>query len=264
MARLRVTRNGRRLIYLGVAAYLVFLLHALPAGILTRYILPRLDKSHSVRLEGVHGSLWQGTAVDANVANFDLGKLDWNLRSWGLLLGKLKLHLIFGQDNVQGNAYVSVGMGGTVNASDVNLQLPAAKLMPMFYGYPVSISGMLKGNLVKVELERGRVINAQGRIVWQNAAIRAPQNIEMGDYLITLEPVNSGSKIVIKDQGRGPIQANFTVFVDGNGQYRLKGWLKSRDPNQQAISETLRMFGRPDSAGHYWINFNGRLRNWRA
>lgn len=264
MPKPKITRNGRRLIYLGVAAYLVFLLHALPAGILTRYILPRIDKSHSVRLVGVNGSIWQGTAVDANVANFDLGKLDWNLRSWGLLLGKLKLRLDFGQDDVQGNAYVSVGMGGAVNASDVNLQLPAVKLMPLFYGYPVSISGMLKGNLVKVALVRGRIINARGRIVWQNAAIHAPQNIEMGDYLITLEPVNTGSKIVIKDEGRGPIEANLTVFVEGNGQYRVKGWLKSRDPNKQSISETLRLVGRPDNAGHYWLNFNGRLRNWRA
>lgn len=264
MPRLRITRNGRRLIYLGVAAYLVFLLHALPASIFSRFILPRIDRSHSVRLEGVHGSIWHGSAVDARLSNFDLGKLEWNLHSWGLLLGKLKLRLNFGQDDVQGNANVSIGMSRALSAEDVNLQLPAARLMPLFYGYPVSVSGMLKGNLVQIALERGRVINAQGRIVWQNAAIRAPQNLDLGDFLITLEPVNTGSKIVIKDQGRGPIQSNLTVYVQGNGQYRLKGWLKSRDPNQQAISETLRLFGRPDSSGHYWINFNGRLRNWRA
>lgn len=264
MPRLRITRNGRRLIYLGIAAYLVFLLHALPAGFLVRYIMPRIDSSHSVRLDGVHGSVWQGSAVDANVANFDLGKLKWNLHSWGFLLGKLKLQLNFGQDDVQGNANVSVGLSGAMSANDVNLQLPASRLMPLFYGYPVSVSGMLKGNFVRVALTRGRVINAQGRIVWQNAAIRAPQNIDMGDFLITLEPVNTGSKIVIKDQGRGPIQANLTVFVQGNGKYRVKGWLKSRDPDQQSISETLRMFGRQDSSGHYWINFNGRLRGWKA
>lgn len=260
----RITKNGRRLIYLGVASYLVFLLHALPASILTRYVLPRFDKSHTVRLEGVHGSIWQGSAVDANIENIDLGKLEWNLHSWGLLLGKLKLRLNFGQNEIEGNGNVSVGMGGAVNAEDVNLQLPAVSLMPQFYGYPVSVAGMFKGNFVKLKLEQGRVINAKGRVVWQNAAIRAPQNIEMGDFLITLEPVNTGSKIVIKDQGQGPIQANLTVFVNGNGQYRIKGWLKSRDPNQQAISESLRFFGRPDSSGHYWINFNGRLRNWRT
>lgn len=263
MPRIRITKNGRRLIYVGIAAYLVFLLHALPASILTRYVLPSLDRSHNLRLQGVRGTIWQGEAINASVSNFNVGKLNWDLNSWGLLLGKLKLHLQFGHDDAQGNAYVSVGLGGAVQAEDVNLQLPAENLMPLFYGYPVSVAGMLRGNLKQVSVERGRVLQAQGRIVWQNASIKAPQNIEMGDYLITLEPVNLGSKMEISDQGRGPIQAKITIFVKGTGEYRLNGWFKSRDPNQQDITEALRLIGRPDSSGRYWVRINSRLRGWR-
>ncbi|MEJ2396800.1 MAG: type II secretion system protein N, partial [Gammaproteobacteria bacterium] len=87
--------------------------------------------------------------------------------------------------------------------------------------------------------------------------------IEMGDYLITLEPVNLGSKMEISDQGRGPIQAKITIFVKGTGEYRLNGWFKSRDPNQQDITEALRLIGRPDSSGRYWVRINSRLRGWR-
>lgn len=263
MPRMRITKNGRRLIYVGVVAYLLFLLHALPASFLTRYILPSINASRNIHLQGVHGSIWRGEAADARVSNFDLGKLQWNVRSWGLLLGKLKLHLEFGDDNMQGNAYVSIGLGGTVNADDVNMKLPAENLMPLLYGYPLSIAGMMRGNLKQVTLERGRVLQAQGRIVWQNAMIRAPQNIDMGDYLITLEPVNLGSKVVVKDQGRGPVQAEITVFTKGSGEYRLNGWFKARDPNQQAITEALRLIGRPDNSGRYWIKFTGRLRGWK-
>ena len=86
MPRLKITKTGRRLIYLGVAAYLVFLLHALPASFLTHYILPAMPAARSVKLQGVHGSIWQGQASDARFANFNLGKLDWHVRSWGLLL----------------------------------------------------------------------------------------------------------------------------------------------------------------------------------
>ncbi|MEJ2390283.1 MAG: type II secretion system protein N [Gammaproteobacteria bacterium] len=234
MPRIRITKNGRRLIYVGIAAYLVFLLHALPASILTRYVLPSLDRSHDLRLQGVRGTIWQGEAINASVSNFNVGKLNWDLNSWG-----------------------------AVQAEDVNLQLPAENLMPLFYGYPVSVAGMLRGNLKQVSVERGRVLQAQGRIVWQNASIKAPQNIEMGDYLITLEPVNLGSKMEISDQGRGPIQAKITIFVKGTGEYRLNGWFKSRDPNQQDITEALRLIGRPDSSGRYWVRINSRLRGWR-
>lgn len=263
MPRFRLTKKGRRLIYLGVVTYLIFMLHALPASFLTRYILPAVPAARAVTLQGVHGSIWHGQAADARIANFSLGKLQWNVRSWGLLLGKLKLHLKFDQDNMHGNAYVSLGMGGSLTANDVNMQFPAESLMPLMYGYPISIAGELRGNLKEVAIERGRILQAQGRIVWQNAAMRAPQNIEMGDYLITLEPVNHGSKVVIKDQGQGPVQAEITVFAKGSGEYRMNGWLKARDASQQSITEALRLIGRPDNSGRYWIGYNGTLRGWK-
>lgn len=263
MPRLRITKNGRRLLYVGIASYLLFLVHALPASLLTRYILPSLSVSRVIHLQGVSGSIWQGQAADAKVSHFNLGKLRWDVHSWGLLLGKLKLSLVFGQGDVQGNAYLSAGIGGAVSASDVNLQFPAENLMPWMYGYPFSIAGMLRGNLKRVAIERGRELQAKGRIVWQNARISAPQNLALGDYLITVEPVNLGSKLVIKDQGRGPVQASITVFIQGSGQYRLNGWLKARDPNQQSVTEALRLMGRPDNSGRYWLGFNGRLSGWK-
>lgn len=263
MPRLRITKTGRRLIYLGVLVYLVFLLHALPASFLPRYILPSMQVTRAVSLQGVHGSIWQGQAADARIANFNLGKLQWSIRSWGLLLGKLKLNLKFSQDNVRGSGYVNLGMGGALTAEDVNMQFPAETLMPLLYGYPISIAGNLRGNLKEVAIERGRTLQAQGRIVWQNAALRAPQNIEMGDYLITLEPVNLGSKVVIKDQGQGPVQAEITVFAKGTGEYRMNGWLKARDANQQSVTEALRLIGRADNSGRYWIGYNGVLRGWK-
>jgi general secretion pathway protein N len=264
MARLRITKTGRRLIYLGVGAYLIFLLHALPASFLTHYILPAIPAARDINLQGVHGSIWQGQAAEARISNFSLGKLQWDVRSWGLLLGKLKLHLKADQDNMHNSAYLSLGLGGSITADDINMQLPATSLMPLMYGYPLSISGELRGNLKQVVLERGRVLQAQGRIVWQNAALRAPQNIDMGDYLITLEPVNLGSKIVIKDQGQGPVQTDITISTKGNGDYRVNGWLKARDASQQSITEALRLIGRGDNSGRYWLNMSGKLRGWKT
>jgi general secretion pathway protein N len=263
MPRLRITKTGRRLIYLGVLAYLIFLLHALPASFLTHYILPSVKAARTVNLQGVRGSIWQGQAADARINNFSLGKLQWSVRSWGLLLGKLKLNLKVGEDNVRGSGYVSLGLGGALTAEDVNMQFPATTLMPLMYGYPISIAGDLRGNLKDVEIERGRILQAQGRIVWQNAAIRAPQNIEMGNFLVTLEPLNLGSKVVIKDQGQGPVQAEITVYLKGSGEYRMNGWLKARDASQQSITEALRLIGRADNSGRYWVGYNGTLRGWK-
>lgn len=262
MPRLMLTKNGRRLVYVGVAAYLIFLFYSLPASFLPRYILPSITAARSLSLQGVHGSIWKGQATSAHINNFDLGKLQWDLKSWGLLLGKLKLHLTFNRDSVNGTANVSVGLGGTLSADNMNMQFPAETLMPLLYGYPLSIAGDLRANMKELTIKRGRSLQAQGRIVWRNAALRAPQNIEMGDFLITVEPVNFGSKVVIKDEGQGPVETEITISVKGSGDYRMNGWLKARDPNQQAITEALRLMGRADNSGRYWVGYNGKLRNW--
>jgi general secretion pathway protein N len=262
MARLKITKTGRRLIYLGIISYLVFLLYALPASFLTRYILPSIPSARAVSLQGVHGSVWKGQASNARISNFSLGKLQWDLRAWGLLLGKLRVHLKFNQDGTSGAGLIDIGMGGSLSAQDVNLQFPAESLMPLLYGFPISIAGELRGNFKTIDIEPGEVMQMQGRVVWQGAALRAPQNVDMGDILITLEPFNRGSKILIKDQGHGPIETEINIVTKGTGDYRMNGWLKARDSSQQHITETLRLIGRADNSGKVWVGYNGKLKRW--
>lgn len=262
MARLRITKRGSRLIVLGVVAYLVFLLATLPASFLTRYVLPATNVARAVQLQGVSGSLWQGQAAEARLNNFNLGKLNWEFRGWGLLLGKIDLLLRFAGDTTQGRAQIRMGLGSGISASNVDVQMPAERLAPLMYGFPISLAGEVHGNLKELELEPGRTLQARGRIVWRAAALRAPQNIELGDIVTTLEPVNHGSKLTIKDQGQGPVEMDITITVKGNGEYKMNGWMKPRDASQQHITEGLRLIGRADNAGRYWVAYNGILSGW--
>lgn len=264
MARIRLTKRGVRLILLGVAVYLVFLVVSLPASFLTRYVLPAMPAARNLQLQGVNGSIWNGQAAEARFNNFNLGKLNWEFNAWGLLLGNLDMLLRFRNDTTQGRARINLGLGGSLSANNVDVQMPAERLAPLMYGFPVSLAGEVHGNLKELELEPGETLQGRGRIVWRAAALRAPQNIELGDIVTTLEPVNRGSKLVIKDQGQGPVETDITITVKGNGEYKMNGWFKPRDASQQHITEALRLIGRADNAGRYWVAYNGTLRGWRS
>ena len=264
MPRLRVTKRGIRLIALGSIAYLVFLIASLPASFLTRYMLPAVPAARALQLQGVSGSLWQGQAAEARLNNFNLGKLNWELNGWSLLLGDIDLLLNFRNDTTQGRAQLSLGVGGSMRASNVDMQLPAERLAPLMYGFPVSLAGEVHGNLKELELEPGRTLQGRGRIVWRAAALRAPQNIELGDFVTTLEPLNQGSKLAINDQGQGPVETDITITVKGNGEYKMNGWMRPRDASQQHITEALRLIGRADNTGRYWVAYNGTLSAWRG
>lgn len=261
--RLQITKRGRRLAYLGVGVYVIFLFASIPASFLTRFVLPSIAAAKTIKLQGVSGSLWDGQAINASINRFNLGRLQWELSGWGLLLGNVNLDLQVASDDLNGSGHVSMGFGGSVNAENIQMSFPAENLSPLFYGFPISFSGELKGNITSLEIEPGRSLKGQGRIVWQSAALRSPQSIELGDYLVTLEPLNRGTKLVIKDSNQGPIETNLTLQVKGTGDYKLNGWLKPRDASQQHITEALRLIGRADNTGRYWIVRTGTLNGWR-
>jgi general secretion pathway protein N len=256
----KIGKSGRQLIYIGLIAYVVFLLVTIPASFLTGYILPSVQSARGVKLSSVHGSIWKGYAVDASVNQFNLGKLDWTLNGWGLLLGDVDLKLKFKNDTGRGSGYVSLGFSGALNAEDVDLQFPSEALQPLLYGLPISFSGDLRGNIKSMEIRQGKVFKNEGRIVWQSAALRAPQNIELGSFLITLEPVNNDTKVKITDEQQGPVVADIGIMVKANGEYRLNGWLQARDESQQHITEALRLIGRADNTGKFWVSYNGQMR----
>jgi general secretion pathway protein N len=260
---LKITKHGRRLLILGVVCYIIFLFVTLPASLLTGYILPSIESARPIKLQSVHGNIWNGHATHARVGSFSLGQLDWRLSAWGLLAGDVDLNLKFHHENTRGTGLVSLGFGGATQASNVEMAFPAEALQPLIYGFPISISGNFRGTIAEFNYIQNEIMNANGRIVWQSAALRAPQNIELGDFLVILSPQNNGTKIKITDENQGPVKAEINIKLDGKGKYNLNGWLQARDQNQQHITEALRLIGRSDSTGRYWVSYNGSFGNQR-
>lgn len=257
MAKFKITRNGRRLILIGVLAYLLFLLISVPASFLTRYILPSVDPARQVKLQNVHGSIWNGEANDTRIGVFNLGQLNWKLNGWSLLLGDVDLRLKFKNESSRGNGKLSLGMSGASVARDVDVFFPAETLQPLFYGFPVSIAGEVRGAINELIYRPHETLNVDGRVVWQGATLRTPQNIELGNFLLAMTPHNQGTRIKITDESQGPVKTDITIRVEGDGRYALNGWLQARDPSQQHITEALRLIGRADNTGKYWVAYNG-------
>ena len=49
------------------------------------------------------------------------------------------------------------------------------------------------------------------------------------------------------------------IKFDGKGKYSLTGWLQARDESQQHITEALRLIGKADSTGRFWVSYNGNF-----
>ena len=260
MISLKLSKKNRRLVYVGLISYLLFLLVTLPASFVTRYILPSIDSAGVVKLKSVRGSLWTGQANNTHIGKFYLGALKWNLSSMGLLLGNINIDVDFKSDIASGNGDVSLGFGGSTSANDVEINFPAEMLQPLFAAFPISISGDFRGSINEIDYSQDEILQVDGRVVWQGAALRAPQNIELGDFLINMSPHNQGTKIKITDENQGPVKTELNIKLSGSGKYTVNGWMQARDQSQQHITEALRFIGaRADSTGRFWVSYNGSL-----
>lgn len=265
----KLNKQVRNYILIGIGCYLVFLLVSLPAGILANYVLPSIDATKKINLQNVQGTVWRGKSLQARVQNFKLGKLDWDLSVWSLLLGKIRLDVGVSDDQHKGSGDIAIGLGGSLDLEDVDFRFPAETLMPLFYGFPIAINGNVLGRINSAELEPGEILKADGRVIWQGAGLTAPQNMDLGDFVVQMKPQNTGTHLIIKDQN-SPVKTDLVIEINGNGQYHVKGSLAARDSRRQDISAALRLLptmgwsGRTDQDGKFQFNHKGKLRNWKS
>jgi len=261
MKKIRVNRRWSGLIVLGVVAYCYFLLVNFPAGAAYQYFVAPLDRGKKVSLQGLSGTLWAGQAAQARIANFNLGKLNWNLNLLSLLGGKLGVELLTESTDSRIEARAKAGLDQMLYLDKLQGKIPAQMLMPLFYGFPIAISGQITADIKHAEVKQGKRIDVDGKMVWYGAALTAPQAVELGDLFVAIRPDKDGSKLLLSDQG-GPLTLDGTIQVKHNGQYKLNIYLGTRDNSQPALTNGLKMMGRTNPQGKVLVSRTGRLLNW--
>lgn len=250
-------KQRRRLIILGVVSYLIFLLVNLPASFLVDQVLSSTKTARLVKLNQVQGSVWSGQALDASIGAINLGILNWDLSPWGFLLGDIDVDLKFNQDETQGSGQLSIGFGGKLAVNALKLEFPAEIIQTAIALPFVSLSGLVTTDIDNAEYMQDETFHVEGKVLWQDAVLRMPNLVELGDIAILMSPFNQGTRIKINDKGNGPITINVTVDVYANGRYKMNGTLTPKDASQQHITEVLKFIGRPDNSGAYHIGYNG-------
>jgi general secretion pathway protein N len=247
---------------LGVVAWLLFMLWRFPAPVAYGMVAEGLGaEGRAVQLAGIEGTLWRGAARQLQYRQRVVGHLDWQLSPWGLLLGRLGGELRVTQDDgyllAQGRG--SLG-GGELVLAQLEGRLPLTALQPYLTMVPLPLEGVLSLKLEGVRLSpEGRLQQAEGRLVWHQAGVSAPQPLLFGDLQMTLQNREEGGiSGEISDSG-GPLQLRATLTLGADGAYQLTGKVKATESAPQALRQSLPLLGRVDAQGNHPINLQGKL-----
>jgi general secretion pathway protein N len=249
-----------RYILLGFLVYIIFLVLNFPADRAYAYWKSSNSSSRNFALVGISGSVWSGKANMAAINRTSLENVEWTYRPWSLLLGQVGLSWRFQTPSSQGSGFgqgvTSMGLGGNVDFSSLEAQLPAGLVASMVKMQALQPSGTLSLNLQDVEWNGESLMSAEGRVVWRGAGINLLRPVALGDLSLKLETSNKGVKGVLTDSG-GPLSVEGLITLTEDGKYQFNGAFAAR--GDKDLENALRSLGRLGADGKVKVTRSGNL-----
>lgn len=243
-----------RLAAVGGLLFLVLLIASAPA-----HLLGALLPAERVVLSGYAGTLWRGSAARVLVATpggwFHLGRVNWALKPWSLLLfaPRLDIDANWGRQRIAGELALAGSDAFTLREFEASLDASLVQELA-----PLALDGLLTANFALLEVDAGLVTEAQGRLVWERASWLSPRgSVPLGSYAMDLG-VPQGRSV----QGTvltlsGPVTAEGRIQLDGRS-YGVDLAIGSEGAMDPQLQQALSLVARPVATG-YQLKLDGEL-----
>jgi general secretion pathway protein N len=243
---------------LGFGAYLAFAVATLPAATAYRWFAP-----DTLRLSGVSGTVWSGSAALGSLPGLPLHDLRWRLAGWPLLRAHLsgEVEARLAEGFVSADAVVAPSAVRLHNVR-ASTSLPVLRsLLPirgtqgmaslaldelrLRDGFPDAVVGTLRLNDLRVPPLMAR----------QGAAL-----IPLGDYEVQFhDGENAAVAAAIHDTG-GPLEVDASLTLTEDRAYTLEGRLRARpDASAELVQGLELMTSEPDADGFRSFMLDGSL-----
>jgi general secretion pathway protein N len=233
------------------ALLLLFILSAFPAGLAYRWFAPP-----QLRLSGIDGSVWRGTAIEGAANDLYLRNLEWSFSPLGLLTGKVAY---LARTELAGghlDARIAVGPGGSVTLSDLagTLALEAFEESFQLKGF----EGRLILDFERLTLADGVPREAVGTIAVQGLLARKLSSAPIGDFRAQFVTGDDGISGVVSDES-GVLDVDGTITVGSDRSYSLVGQVAAGPRAPAGLRQQLEYLGSPDENGRREFRIEGQL-----
>jgi len=247
----------RRLLAVGILAFVFFLVARFPAGVAWQIATPFLK---DVRLSGVEGTLWKGRAEALSIAGLESGSLRWRWRPSGLLSGQWRnaVHIEGPGFDLEGD--IGIGVSGAWSGSDMQfrgeLNALMAHFLPATMRPPVAMDAVLAGRLSDIVVTGNGLEALEG---WVSATSVEIDGSDAMDLHVTLVSRDGGLEARIDPEDGDTPGLEGRVVLMPAGDYRLD--LDIADPALagERIGDLVRALGSQGGDGRWRINWEGRL-----
>jgi len=247
-----VKRSTWHLAWLALAA-LIVLVAFFPAALAWRMLAGKVG---GLDLGSVHGTVWNGRAINVVISGMPVGTLRWDL-SRTALLGRVELAVQVDGPLMQGSvrlarvdeAWLGRDLKGTVDVARLPFSIGPRAWRPQ---------GTWDFTIPRIEIRGGWPVQLDGRVVWRNAALSGRHDIVALGVLRARLSEKAGTIIEARlaDAG-GPVALSGTLQASPLG-WRLHALLRARS-SDASLHRLLAALGPMDADGTVHLRRRGGL-----
>lgn len=245
-------------IALGVCTYLVFLMVLFPADRAYAWAKSALGSN---ALYDVRGTVWRGKAAAATINGKVLRGLRWQVRPWTVVLGRVDVGMAFDNGETWAKGTLGLTATKTLRFDDLELQVPASEIKPMLPPLPMDLGGVVSVALTegRFDPEANRLTAIAGTATWHEASVAMGSPASLGTFQLAMTSAPDGINGKLKDDGKGPLEADGTVLLKPDNTYQFTGTVAVRDQSRSDLIQALRFLGKQETDGRVKISYSGKL-----
>jgi general secretion pathway protein N len=210
-----------------------------------------------LQLDGLSGTVWQGSAERAGALGQALGRLEWQVERGALLSRRLDATIRLDGGDMHGSARVAAAQGA-VEISDLDGEFPASLLGPALDIPALTLLGRVSCQFSRLEIQDGLPKRVEGTAVWRDLAVAGAATATLPGLEVRFRTESDGLVAAeVKDLG-GPLAIDGQVRMAGE-RYRTEVRLSLREPNP-ALEEVLKFVGERTPDGGSILRVEGTLR----
>ena len=240
-----------RLAVTGACVFVAGIVLLFPARVAYQWFAPE-----TVRLSGITGTVWSGSAVEGSFEGVYAGSLSWNFRPAALFTGKIGYAVAAEPAGglLEGN--VGISPAGSLHLGNLRAGLPLAAL-----GNAASAAGaegVLDMQFESLVLEDGWPVHATGAADVRGLTVPMLSSAPLGDYRAEFETVQGVVTGRFEDAS-GVLDLDGALELQPDRRYVLSGRVRATNAAPPGLVQQLRFLGSPDAEGMRTFRFEGRL-----
>jgi len=254
----------RRLIIVATATLLIGLITLFPARIAYNWLAPT-----ELRLSGISGTIWRGSAVEGQAARLYVRNLTWDFKPVYLFTGNLAIATAVEVAGGSVNTDLNVGFGGTVALRDFNgnltiaglsnlIQIPNMPIVRSNNANQVGVNGNINAMFSTLAIDDGILVTADGVVNISNLFVRQLAPTDVGDFKVEFNTTAEGIVASVQDTA-GFLDLAGTFQITNDRLYSFTGLVAPTPTTPSGVVEQLSFLGSANDRGQREFRFEGEL-----